>query len=97
MIEIHCSDDTPLPQLPRFFIEELIGTHRFEGGIKGINTDTGGVTLIVTRELIEQGCICGWSLAELFAEAARLQFPNAKDIKVWGTVPPSRRSAQFTV
>ena len=97
MTEIHCSADTPLTQLPRFFIEALIGTHHFKGGIKGINTDTGGVTLVVTRELIEQGCICGWSLPELFAEAARLQFFNAKDLKVWGTAPPSRRSAQFTV
>jgi hypothetical protein len=90
--EIHCSFDSPVDP---FLAEIFTGQHTFKGGVKGISV--GKVTFTITRELAEQAIICGWSLGELFAEAARLQFPYAKDIEIFGTAPPSRRSAQFTV
>jgi len=90
--EIHCSPDRPVDP---FLAEIFTGQHTFKGGVKGIRA--GKVTFTITHELAEQAIICGWSLGELFAEAARLQYPHAKDIEVFGTAPPSRRSAQFTV
>ena len=86
---IHLTEDAPLtPSLAKVFT----GTHTFKDVVKGISTDTGEVTLTVTRELAEQAIIYGWTLPQLFAEAARCQFPEAKDIEVMNAVPPSRRS-----
>jgi hypothetical protein len=90
--EVQLTFDTPVDP---FLAEIFTGMHTFRLGVKGIST--GKVEFTITHELAEQAIICGWSIGELFAEAAQLQFPDAKDIEVFGTAPPSRRAAQFTV
>jgi hypothetical protein len=93
-MEIRLDNTTPITY---FLAEALIGPHTFKGGIKSINNCTGEITLTVTRELAELGFMYGWSIPELLAEAARLQFPDVKDIKVMGMAPPRHapRGKQF--